>query len=267
MSIITNFLHNLPMYLLSLPVLLMAFSVHETAHGYVAWRLGDPTARNLGRLTLNPIKHLDPIGTICMVLFHIGWAKPVPINTRYFKNPKRDMALSGAAGPVSNLLLALIHLLLLCIGMLFVPNLFKDEIIRYELSLNGDTGFKASLGFIITAVLTYILYLGVVLNLSLAIFNLIPVPPFDGSRIFYAFLPTKWYFAVMKYERYIMIAILILFWVGLLDRPLGWLLNVIINGLFKLTGLMPAADGSPNGGITLNIFLYFIDNLLRPSPY
>ena len=85
MGILNSFLRNLPMYLLSLPVLLMAFSVHESAHGYMAYKLGDPTARNLGRITLNPFKHLDPLGTICMIVAHVGWAKPVPINTRNFR--------------------------------------------------------------------------------------------------------------------------------------------------------------------------------------
>ena len=98
--------------LLSLPIVFLALSVHETAHGYVAYKLGDPTARNLGRLTLNPIKHIDPIGFICMVLCGYGWAKPVPVNTRYFKKPKRDMALTGLAGPLSNLILAIIFALL-----------------------------------------------------------------------------------------------------------------------------------------------------------
>ena len=119
MSYLTSLLSDLPLYLLSLPVLLMAFSVHETAHGYVAYRLGDPTARSLGRLTLNPIKHIDPIGFICMMVFHVGWAKPVPINTRYFKNPKRGMALSALAGPVTNLLLGFIGCLLYSI-VLFI---------------------------------------------------------------------------------------------------------------------------------------------------
>ena len=107
--------------LLRLPIVLLMLSVHETAHGYVAYKLGDPTAKNLGRLTLNPIKHLDPIGFISMILFGIGWANPVPINTRNFKNPRRDMALSGAAGPVSNLLLALIFAILLRASYILLP--------------------------------------------------------------------------------------------------------------------------------------------------
>ena len=94
--------------LLCLPIILLALSLHETAHGFVAYKLGDPTAKNLGRLTLNPIKHLDPVGFLCMILAGFGWANPVPINTRCFKNPRRDMALSAAAGPISNFLLAVV---------------------------------------------------------------------------------------------------------------------------------------------------------------
>ena len=114
-----NFRYFIISLLLSLPIVLLSLSVHETAHGYAAMKLGDPTARNLGRLTLNPAKHIDPIGFICMVLFGFGWAKPVPINTRYFKNPKRDMALTGLAGPVSNLLLALLFAILLRLTIQF----------------------------------------------------------------------------------------------------------------------------------------------------
>ena len=99
--------------LLALPIVLLSLSLHETAHGFVAWRLGDPTARNLGRLTLNPIKHLDPLGFLCMLLAGFGWANPVPINSRYFKKPRRDIALCSLAGPLSNLLLAFVFLLLL----------------------------------------------------------------------------------------------------------------------------------------------------------
>ena len=117
MTFFSNFLRDLPVYLLSLPVLLMAFSVHESAHGLMAYKLGDPTARNLGRITLNPLKHLDPLGTICMIVAHVGWAKPVPIQPRNFRNPKRDMALTGAAGPLSNLCLALLHIIVLRIVM------------------------------------------------------------------------------------------------------------------------------------------------------
>ena len=172
--------------LLSLPIVLLSLSMHEMAHGFVASKLGDPTAKNLGRVTLNPIKHLDPIGFICMVLFGIGWANPVPINSRYFKKPRRDMALSAAAGPISNLILAVIFAVLLKIAyMILLPVTFTSET-----------------SLLIAQILISFLLLGVRLNITLAVFNLIPIPPFDGSRILYVFLPPKYYFGVMKYERY-----------------------------------------------------------------
>ena len=122
--------------LLSLPIVLLSLSLHETAHGFAAFRLGDPTARNLGRLTLNPIKHLDPIGFLCMLLAGFGWAKPVPVNSRYFKNPRRDMALVGLAGPLSNLLLATVFLLLLRRSSQFEPGIqFVDRLTKGKLAL------------------------------------------------------------------------------------------------------------------------------------
>lgn len=253
----STFLSQLPMYLLSLPVLLMAFSVHESAHGYAAYRLGDPTARNLGRITLNPIKHLDPLGTICMIIAHVGWAKPVPINTRNFKNPKRDMAISGAAGPVSNLCLAVLHLVLLRVVMSLGTDHWLGETVEYYEALVYKTDFVASLGYLISALCLYILYLGVIMNISLAIFNLIPVPPFDGSRIFYAFLPTKWYFAVMKYERIIMLVFLFLFAFGALSGPLNWLMSEIQDGLLYVFGLTEGNDAA-----VLNWMLHYVNNLM-----
>ncbi len=269
MNFLTSFLKDLPLYLLSLPVLLMAFSVHESAHGYVAYRLGDPTARSLGRLTLNPVKHIDPIGFICMMVFHVGWAKPVPINTRYFKNPKRDMALTGAAGPLSNLTLALIHLIILRIVMLFLTDACYDEVVTFMLS-SSQTVFKGSLTFTILSLVVYLLYLGVLMNVSLAIFNLIPIPPFDGSRIFYAVLPQKLYFGVMKYERIIMLVMLVLFATGFLSTPLSWLLGKMIEGLFFVTGMHAGEaftigtlqyDVSKTYGV-LNAMLAYIEQLL-----
>ncbi len=229
-----NFLRDLPMYLLSLPVILMALSVHESAHGYMAYKLGDPTARNLGRITLNPVKHFDLFGFICMMLVHIGWAKPVPITTRNFRNPRRDMALTGAAGPISNLLLAVIHFLILRIAMIFVTPRFEVEALSYYVSPDN---FVGTMGFTVVSLLMYILFLGVIMNLTLAIFNLIPIPPFDGSRIFYVFLPTKWYFAVMKYERYIMLGffIFIIVFESSLNFISDWTYG-IFNGLIQLTG-------------------------------
>ena len=236
------------MMLLALPVTVMALSAHESAHGYAAYKLGDPTARSLGRITLNPVKHFDLFGFLSMLVFHIGWAKPVPINARYFKNPRRDFAIVGAAGPLSNVALALIHLLILRLVMFFSTNALK----------NG--ALTEGLGLAILSVVVYILYMGVAMNVILAIFNLIPVPPFDGSRIFYAFLPPKWYFGVMKYERYIMLGCILLFFalnrLGL--NPLitfeGW----VINGMFTLTGM---GSGTLEMGL-FSALLNYLKNLM-----
>jgi Zn-dependent protease len=237
MGIFSNFVQYLPLYLLSLPVVLMALSIHEAAHGYAAYKLGDPTARNLGRITLNPVKHLDVLGFLAMLLFHVGWAKPVPINTRYFKNPRRDMAITGAAGPLSNLCLAIIHLLILRVSMIFVADRFAGDVIAYATSYVTGSSYTGSLAFTLVSLVLYLLYLGVMLNVILTVFNLIPIPPFDGSRIFYAFLPPKLYFGVMKYERIIMLVVLLLFVFGILTGPLTLLENAIINGLFTITGM------------------------------
>lgn len=190
--------------LINIPIALIALSVHEAAHGYVSNKLGDPTAKSLGRITINPIKHLDPIGFICMVLFGIGWANPVPINTRYFKKPRRDMALSAAAGPISNLLLAVMFALLLK-AFLLVP---------YQILSN--------IGVFTQIILTFLMQ-AISLNVSFAVFNLIPVPPFDGSRILYVFLPPKYYFGVMKYERYICLGFMLLLFLGVFDPILNFL--------------------------------------------
>lgn len=256
MNWLTEFFQSLPIYLLSLPVILMALSVHESAHGYVAYKLGDPTARNLGRLTLNPIKHIDPIGFLCMLLFHFGWAKPVPINTRYFKKPRRDMALSGAAGPVSNLLLAALHLIVLRVTLIFVCDAFFDETLSYAYAVTYGYAFEGSLGFTAVSIILLLLDLGVVMNLGLALFNLIPVPPFDGSRIFYAFLPPKWYFGIMKYEQIILIVFYVLFFLVLGDyfsMFLGWLEQ----GLYTLTGVYDSSPTTLNS--TTDVFVWMRD--------
>ena len=190
-------------FLFVVPCVLIALTFHEFAHGYMAYKLGDPTAKNFGRLTLNPLKHLDPIGTICMIFFHFGWAKPVPINSRYFKKPRRDMALTAAAGPIMNFILALFGVLVCRIlTKIFVAFPAQSDVVYFHM-----------------------------LNLSLGVFNLIPIPPLDGSRIFYIFLPQKWYFGVMKYEKYIQLALLVLLWTGLLSRPLSAAVSWISGGM------------------------------------
>lgn len=211
---------------LTLPIILFSLTLHECAHGYVANKLGDPTAKNLGRLTLNPIKHLDPIGFICMLLFGYGWAKPVPIQTRNFENPRKGMALSAIAGPISNLVLAFCFVILRMFSGLGFNFLFSNVAVGERV--------------LIMAQLFLIFFdIGAQLNVYLAVFNLLPVPPFDGSRFFYIFLPTKWYFKVMKYERYVMIAILALFFFGVLSVPLNFISGGILNAMYWLVGLIP----------------------------
>ncbi len=242
MGFFQDLINQLPLYLLSLPVILLSLSVHESAHGYVAYKLGDPTARNLGRITLNPVKHFDLFGFLCMVFARFGWAKPVPIVTRNFKNPRRDMALTGAAGPLSNLALALISLVVLRISMfLLVPNL-AAEANEFAAAYLAGEGYKGSVGFTILALLVYIFVECIGLNVVLAIFNLIPIPPFDGSRIFYVFLPPNWYFGIMKYEQYIMIGFFVLLFLGVMDTPLGLAENFVINLLYTVTGMGESTD-------------------------
>lgn len=208
--------------LLSLPVILLSLSLHETAHGYAAWRLGDPTAKSLGRLTLNPIKHLDPIGFVCMLLAGFGWANPVPINSRYFKKPRRDIALVGVAGPLSNLLLSVVFLLLL-------------RFVGFGWLLNLPVQTELQFNLVYFAIL--FLYYGVYMNVTLAIFNLLPVPPLDGSRIFYIFLPPRLYYKVMQHERTITLVVMALLLLGPLSSLINLLSSLIVKGMFALVGM------------------------------
>ncbi|MBE6686936.1 MAG: site-2 protease family protein [Ruminococcaceae bacterium] len=203
---------TLIMVLLSIPVIMFSLSFHEFSHGLAAKCMGDPTAYNLGRLTLNPAKHLDPMGTLMMLIVGFGWAKPVPINTRHFKNPKWGMCLSALAGPVSNLLLSYI-----CFVVANVINVYAGRFV----SLENETSY-----FIVLALFLFFT-VAFQLNIYLAVFNLLPVPPLDGSRIMFVLLPAKAYFGVMKYERYISLAIMILLFTGILSTPLSMLAGLI----------------------------------------
>ena len=180
-------------YILTAAAALIALTIHEVSHGYVAYKLGDNTAMSLGRLSLNPLKHIDIYGVICTVLFHFGWAKPVPINARNFKKPKRDFALTALAGPASNLILAFIMTapFLLCLKLYL--SLITSSASGFVLSLLENT-----ISFLSTFVM---------INIGLGVFNLIPIPPFDGSRILNVILPERIYFKIMKYEKKIYIGV------------------------------------------------------------
>ena len=217
--------------LFMLPPMMLALSLHETAHGFVAWKCGDDTAYNLGRLTLNPMKHLDPMGFICLLIFGYGWANPVPINTRNFRNPKRGMALSALAGPLSNLLLgALCALLAGVFGGYFSFLLFSTNVPEY---------WATVMSLLFTA-----LRYSAVINFVYMVFNMIPVPPFDGSRIMLAFLPTNVYFKIMRYERQIMFGVLIalLVFSRLGFSPFSWIAYNLADGIID-----PIMGGIFNG--------------------
>lgn len=213
-------------FLYVIPCVLIALTFHEFAHGFVAYRLGDPTARNFGRLTLNPLKHLDLLGTLCMIFFHFGWAKPVPVNTRYFKKPRRDMALTAVAGPSMNLILAFFGILLFRI-MYGILGALPETV---SISSFWATVINSAL----TLIRTFYS-----LNLSLAVFNLIPIPPLDGSRLLMIALPPRAHMWVVQNERYIMLALLVLLWTGILSLPLNLFVNLIFSGMNFLIGLIP----------------------------
>lgn len=227
-------LNRIPQILLLLPSVLISLSIHESAHGYAAYKLGDDTAKSLGRITLNPAKHFNLLGFLSMLFFSVGWAEPVPINARNFKKPRRDMAITAAAGPLSNLCLAVIFTVLLRIVMIPLSSMI---IIPEKGYYYVEDEIAQSPIFIVLALLAVMLYFGISLNLNLMIFNLIPIPPFDGSRIAYIFLPTDLYFKIMRYERYIMIGFIVLLASGIIDLPLSAATNWISDLLFSATGM------------------------------
>ena len=197
--------------LASLIVIFLTLPVHEFAHGFAANKLGDPTARYQGRLTLNPFAHIDYLGALCILLVGFGWAKPVPINSYYFKKPKRDIAITALAGPVSNLLMALLAVVIRnIIILIFSPAYFQTSYILYDPT-------QLNIWFYIINILQYV----AIINISLAVFNLIPVPPLDGSRLLSAFLPDKYYYKLMRYEQYLIWIVFILLVSNVLDAPMA----------------------------------------------
>lgn len=191
-------------------VLFTAISVHEFSHGYVAYKLGDPTAKSMGRLTLNPLAHLDPLGALMMIFCRFGWANPVPVNPYYFKEPKKDMALVAIAGPLSNILLAFLSCTV------------------YALVVVPTVAFQVD-GNVIVSFLLDLLIACAELNICFAVFNLIPFPPLDGSKILFSILPNEAYNRLLTYERYGTIVLIVLSFSGILGKILGVVINPFID--------------------------------------
>ena len=201
-------------YLLSgLAVIFITLPIHEFAHGFAAVKLGDNTPRWQGRLTLNPFAHIDYVGALCILLFNFGWAKPVQVNHYNFRNPKRDMAITALAGPMANIIVALI-----C-----------------NFAFYGFTALSELSEFFIYVAI-FFLYIANI-NIYLAVFNLLPIPPLDGSRLLSALLPYKYYYALMRYEKFIFWGLIALLWLGILDGPLDFLSDYLTRGIDFIASL------------------------------
>ena len=213
-------------------MIFIVFPLHESAHALAAKLLGDDTAERQGRISLNPFVHLDLIGTIGIILFRIGWAKPVPVNPsrcHKIKSPKAAMAITAAAGPMANILSALVFMIIMKVIEVSTQTfIVQAQGVSYIYSPGGNPQSVAA--YVIQA-----LDLIVWLDLFNGVFNLLPIPPFDGSRVFLAFLPQKYYFSIMKYEQFIMIGLLILMYTGIISIPFQWLADVIYSFLDLIT--------------------------------
>lgn len=189
---------------------LLCITLHELAHGYTAYKLGDNTAMLAGRLTLNPLRHIDPWGLVMMVLFRFGWAKPVPVDMRHFDKPRQGMAITALAGPVMNVLITAVFIFLY--GLLYTPLYIKGGAFAQSLfQMIVTTGY---------------------LSLSLAVFNLIPISPLDGSKVLFAFLSDSAYAKLMRYERYGMIIVMLLVITGAVSGVLSTVVNWPYDRLF-----------------------------------
>jgi Zn-dependent protease len=188
-------------YLITGIVALITIMLHEIAHGFAALKLGDTTAKDMGRLSLNPVRHVDIFGLLMLIIVGFGWAKPVPVDMRYFKNPKRGMAITALAGPLMNFTVAFVTILVIVVWAFF-----------------GNMGSWTR-----QIVVTFL-----EINIGLGIFNLFPIPPLDGSKILGAFLPERIYYPGLRHERYGMFLLMALLWLELLTKPLMFLRQTVL---------------------------------------
>ena len=195
---------------------LLCITFHELCHGLAAYRLGDPTAKRMGRLTLNPLRHVDIGGLVMMALCHFGWAKPVPIDARYFKKPKIGMAITALAGPLANVVLAYLAVMAYAVCMYFY--------------ISSDSA-------VLQMLIEFFAYLQII-STGLAVFNLFPIPPLDCSKILFAILPDTWYAKLMRYERFGMPVLAVLLLTGVLDTPLLYLRGGLL-AFLQQTGTWP----------------------------
>ena len=218
MNAFSSWLHQLNFgivgdYAIILAASMLCIMFHEVSHGYTALKLGDRTAQYAGRLTFNPIRHIDIWGLLMMAIFKFGWAKPVPIDMRNFKHPVRDMAITAAAGPISNIVLAFLALLIRA-ALLYI--------------------YYRTNGVVAELLVTFFEYVAV-LSVGLAVFNIIPIPPLDGSKVLNALLPERIYYKILTYEKYGFLVMMVVLYIGILDTPLMFIRSLLLDGLGRIS--------------------------------
>lgn len=212
--LLSNLIQKPVTLLINAVITLIALTGHELAHAWVSTKLGDPTPKREGRLSLNPLAHLDPVGTILMILTGFGWAKPVGINPMYYKDVKKGTALTAAAGPLANLLMAIASFVLYAIFLIIA---FKTGLVNQTV-INGVQSFVLAFA---------------VRNLCFMVFNIIPIPPLDGAKVLGLLIPDRAYYTMLRYERYSMLLIMILSLSGVLNSFIGTGVNFAVQAIWK----------------------------------